>query len=151
MAVNRTEDLDDDHGKRHRTQLLTFSEFLRAGPDDLRSRRVPPSNPNPTRSGIAVPVTCARDSVEHLVCEEAMTSRSAGCYVAVCGRSVRAAALACPPGPRCPACTTVLYADRGSERRRHRQRSHGLWAWLNLVRRRRHRAAETTDGPFDAG
>jgi hypothetical protein len=30
-----------------------------------------------------------------------MAPGSAGCYVAVCGRSVRAAASACPPGPRC--------------------------------------------------
>lgn len=95
-------------------------------------------------------VTSSQDSVEHLVREEAMTPGSAGCYVAVCGRSVRAAALACPPGPRCPACIAVRDADAASERRRHRQCPPGLWTWLNLVRRGRHRAAGTTGGAFDA-
>jgi hypothetical protein len=98
-----------------------------------------------------VRVTSNQDSIEHLVREEAMAPGSAGCYVAVCGRSVRAAALACPPGPRCPDCTAVRDANAGSERRGHRQRPPGLWAWLNLVRRRRHPAAGTTDGAFDAG
>ncbi|MGH3764168.1 MAG: hypothetical protein ACRDTX_03315 [Pseudonocardiaceae bacterium] len=98
-----------------------------------------------------VPVTSSQDSLEHLVREEAITPGSAGCYVAVCGGSVRAAALACPPGPRCPACTAVHNADAGSAPRRHRQRLAGLWAWLNLVRRGRHRAAGTTGGAVDAG
>lgn len=98
---------------------------------------------------VAVPVTSACDCFEHLVREEAMTPGSAGCYVTVCGRSVRAAALVCPPGPRCPACTSVRNVNAGSGQP-HRQRQTGLWAWLKLVRRGRHRAAGTTDGAPDA-
>lgn len=97
-----------------------------------------------------VDVTSARNRVEHLVREEAMTPRSAGCYVAVCGDPVQAAALACPPGPRCRTCLAVREAHARDQRRRHRQRPPGRWAWLQLPRRGRHRAAGTTGGAFDA-
>lgn len=97
-----------------------------------------------------VGVTSARDRVEHLVREEAMKPGSAGCYVAVCGRSVQAAALACPPGPRCPACLVVREAHARDQRHRPRQRPRGRWAWLNPARRGQHRAARTTDGAGDA-
>lgn len=50
----------------------------------------------------AVPVTSTRDGFEHLVADTEMAPGSAGRYVALCGRSVWAAALVCPPGPRCP-------------------------------------------------
>ena len=97
-----------------------------------------------------VDVTSARDRVEHLVLEEAMTPRSAGCYVAVCGHQVQAAALACPPGLRCPVCLAVRDANARDQRRRHRRRPPGRWAWLPLPRRGRHRAAGTTGSAFDA-
>lgn len=104
----------------------------------------------PTRHAAALPVTSARDSVEHLVREEAMTPRNTGCYIALCGRSVRAAALACPPGPRCPACNAVRDAHARNEQRRHHQRPPGLWAWLNVIRRGRRPAAGAPDGATDA-
>ncbi len=119
-------------------------------PDGPRSCWLPPGNPNVTHLGVAVPVTSARDSVEHLVREEAMTPGSAGSYVAVCGRPVRAAALACPPGPRCPACTAARNTDTRSERQRDRQDRSGGWAWLNVIRRGRHRGAGATGGAPDA-
>lgn len=99
---------------------------------------------------VEVPVTSTQDNVEHLVREEAMAPGSAGCYVAVCGRPVRAAALACPPGLRCSGCTAVRDTPTGHERRRHRQRPLGRWAWLQLARRGRVQATGTTGGAFDA-
>lgn len=142
--------------------------------DSLRLRRVPRDSPIPPHMGrvprvvrrsgmasvtgsedarrvwrtVAVPVTSACDCFEHLVREEGMTPGSAGCYVAVCGRSVRAAALVCPPGPRCPACTSVRSADAGGDRRRRRCLP-GLWVWLKPVRRRRYRAAGAMDSASD--
>lgn len=89
---------------------------------------------------VAVPVTSDRDGFEHLVAESAMTPGSAGRYVACCGRVVWAAALACPPGPRCPACVAVRNADAARAGRRRRQQ----WAWLTLVRRRQRAAGATT-------
>ncbi len=103
-------------------------------------------NERPARR--AVPVTSVRDGLEHLVADEAMTLRSAGVYLALCGRAVWAAALACPPGPRCPAC--VAARTLGSANRHHRQHRPGVWTWLNSVQRRRHRTAGATDGVPDA-
>lgn len=99
---------------------------------------------------VAVPVTCARDSFEHLVADSAMTPGSAGRYVSLCGRAMWAAALACPPGPRCPACVAVRTVDTARQRRRHRQRRPGVRAWLKPIRRRHPRAVGTTDGAPDA-
>ncbi|MGH3843026.1 MAG: hypothetical protein ACRDS0_16500 [Pseudonocardiaceae bacterium] len=107
-------------------------------------------NARQARRSIDVAVTSTWDGVEHLVREEAITPGSAGCYIGVCGRSVRAAALACPPGPRCPDCTRARDAQAGSEQRRHSKDRSGWWAWLNRVRRARHRPARTTDGACDA-
>lgn len=90
---------------------------------------------------IAVPVVSARDGLEHLVAESTMTPGSAGRYVACCGRVVWAAALVCPPGPRCPDCVTARTPDPARQRRRHRQHRPGVWTWLNPVRRHHHRAA----------
>jgi hypothetical protein len=104
----------------------------------------------PVHHAVALPVTSARDGLEHLVLDEAMTPANAGHCVALCGRALWAAALACPPGPQCRACNAVRDADADSARSCHRQRPHGLWAWLCLVRRGRYRAAGTTDGAFDA-
>lgn len=95
---------------------------------------------------VAVPVTSVRDGFEHLVADAAMTPGSAGRYVALCGRAVLAAALACPPGPRCSACVAARTADPVRQRRRHRRRRLGVWAWLSPVRRH-HRAARATGFP----
>ena len=105
---------------------------------------------HPARHTVALPVTSARDGLEHLVVDEAITPGNSGYCVAFCGRAVWAAALVCPPGPQCPACIAVRDADAGSKRRRHRQRLPVWWTRLNLVRRGRHRAAGTTDGAPDA-
>lgn len=90
---------------------------------------------------IAVPVVSARDGLEHLVAESTMTPGSAGRYVACCGRVVWAAALACPPGPRCPDCVAARTSEPARQRRRHRQHRPGVRTWLNPVRRHHHRAA----------
>lgn len=91
------------------------------------------------KQAVALPVTSVRDSLEHLVADEAMTPGNAGHYIALCGRDVSAAALACPAGPPCPACVTARTSDAANQRRRHRQDRPGIWAWLNPARLRRHR------------
>lgn len=101
-----------------------MAELMGAG-DDCRGRRT-----------IAVPVTSARDGLEHLVADEAMTLGSTGRYVALCGRSVWAAAWACPPGPECPACVTVRNAVQVGRQRHHRTRQRGVWT--SLTARLRH-------------
>lgn len=107
-------------------------------------------NQCPGRRVVVVPVTSVRDGLEHLVADEAMTPGSAGRYVASCGDVVWAAALACPPGPRCPACVAARTPDPASGRRRHCQHRPGVGAWWNLILRRRHGAAGATDGARDA-
>lgn len=101
---------------------------------------------------VAVPVTSTRDGFEHLVADgDGMTPGSAGRYVALCGRAVWAAALVCPPGPRCRACVAVCTPEPASVRRHRReQRSRLLWAWLNPVWRLCRRAAWATEGAPDA-
>ena len=96
----------------------------------------------------ALLVTSARDGLEHLVVDEAIRPGNAGYCVAVCGRALWAAALACPPGPRCPACIAVRDVSTGSKRGRDRRHHPELWAWLNLLRRGRHRATGTAKGAF---
>lgn len=105
-------------------------------------------NERPARR--AVPVTSARDGFEHLVADEAMASGTGGHYPALCGRVVWAAALVCPPGPRCPACVAACTPDPSRQQRLHRQRRPGVWTLLNPIRGRRHRAAGATDGAPDA-
>ena len=91
-----------------------------------------------------VAVTSAEDGLEHLVADEAMALENAGRYVALCGRAVLAAALVCPPGRPCRACVEVRTSDAASGRQ---QRRVGMWAWLNPIRRHRHRAAAPTPLP----
>lgn len=94
----------------------------------------------------AVPVTSAGDGFEHLVAEATMTPGNAGSYVAVCGRRMWAAALACPAGPRCSDCLAVTHADpAGRARHRRRDRS-GVWARLTaLLRHPRPARSESPD------
>lgn len=91
---------------------------------------------------VAFPVTSARDGFEHLVADEAMTPGNAGCYVALCERAVRAAALACPPGPRCPACIAVRNAVPAGRQRHRRTDQRGVWARLT-ARLRHPRSAQS--------
>lgn len=97
---------------------------------------------HPSRWSVALPVTSARDGLEHLVADEAMTG-NAGRYVALCGRAVWAASLACPAGRSCQSCVAAHTSDAASRRRYPA----GLWAWLNPIRCRRHRASEATAFP----
>ncbi len=87
------------------------------------------------RRAFSFSVTSTRDGFEHLVAEEAMTPASAGGYVALCGRAVQAAALACPPGPRCPACIAVRNAVGVSGQRHRRTDQRGTWARLTALLR----------------
>jgi hypothetical protein len=66
---------------------------------------------HPARRIFALSLTSTQDGYEHLVAEDAMTVGKAGRVTALCGRSVWAAALACPPGPRCRACNAVRDTD----------------------------------------
>ncbi len=97
---------------------------------------------------VAVPVTSALDGFEHLVADAVIVSSNAGHYVALCGRDVRAAALAAPPGPRCPACVAVhnVYTSDGPRHRRLTRS--GAWARLTgLLRRSRPARPESSQFP----
>lgn len=105
---------------------------------------------HPARRVIALPLTSAPDGYEHLVCEDAMTTGKAGRFTTLCGRAVWAAALACPPGPRCRACLATRDIDatdgllhRGTNQRR-------MWtlaAWLHRPSRARHVALRKREVP----
>lgn len=79
---------------------------------------------------ITVAVTSVRDGFEHLVDDAVMTPGSAGRYVALCGHEVQAAALVCPPGPRCEACVAVRNAVLADGQRHRRADQRGIWARL---------------------
>ncbi|MGH3755435.1 MAG: hypothetical protein ACRDRP_22615 [Pseudonocardiaceae bacterium] len=79
---------------------------------------------------LAVPVTSVRDGLEHLVADTEMAPGSAGHYAALCRRSVWAAPLDCPPGPRCPDCIAVHNTIQAGERRHRRTDHRGVWARL---------------------
>jgi hypothetical protein len=85
---------------------------------------------------VAVPVTSTRDGFEHLVTEDAIAPSNASRYAALCGRDVWTAALAAPPGPRCPACVAVRNADTSDGPRHRRPTRSGAWARLTGLLRR---------------
>lgn len=87
------------------------------------------------RRAVMFPVTSTRDGFEHLVAEEAMTPANGGRYVAMCGCAIQTAALACPPGPRCPACTAVRNAVPVGRQRHRRTDQRGAWARLTALLR----------------
>ena len=56
--------------------------------------------------------TCSTDGLDHAVTDEQMATEiaeRAGQYPAVCGHTVLAASMTCPPGPRCPSCLAFLH------------------------------------------
>lgn len=83
----------------------------------------------------SVPVTSVGDGFEHLVAEATMTPADAGSYVALCERTVLAAALACPAGPRCSDCIAVRDADPAGRARHCRRDRSGVWARLTALLR----------------
>lgn len=87
-------------------------------------------NSRRVRSAVLVPVTSSRDGFEHLVVEETMTPRHGGRCVALCGCAVWAAALACPPGRCCPACSAACHADVADGPQHRRRNRRGVWARL---------------------
>lgn len=97
---------------------------------------------------VVVPVTSALGGFEHLVAEDAIAPSNASRYVALCGRDVWAAALAAPPGPRCPACVAVYNADAADGPRHRRPTPSGAWARLTgLLRRPRPARPESSQFP----
>lgn len=101
-----------------------------------------------SRRTVAVPVTSARDGFEHLVTEDEIAPSNASRYTALCRRDVWAAALAAPPGPRCPACITVRNADTSDGPRHRRATRSGAWARLTgLLRRSRPARPESSQFP----
>ncbi|MGH4019320.1 MAG: hypothetical protein ACRDT0_08805 [Pseudonocardiaceae bacterium] len=73
------------------------------------------------------PVTSAADGRVHWVADDAYTAGLAahsGRYTALCGHTVVAAAMVCPPGPACRNCATaaaIAVAPRRIRQGRHRQ------------------------------
>lgn len=98
---------------------------------------------HPRRRIIAFPLTSTPDGYEHLVAEDAMMAEKTGCFATLCGQTVRAAALACPPGPGCQACLAVRDINAADGRRHHRARRRRRWtptAWIRRhARARQHR------------
>ncbi|MGH3947449.1 MAG: hypothetical protein ACRDRY_09575 [Pseudonocardiaceae bacterium] len=94
---------------------------------------------------VAVPVTSALDGLEHLVADAAIAPGNAGRYGALCGRNVWAAALACPAGPRCPACVMVHNADVVGPPRHRLPNRRGTWARLVSTLRRPRPARSESD------
>ncbi len=55
--------------------------------------------------------TCDLDRMDHAISDDDMAvglSMGAGRYAAVCGSTVCAASLMCPPGRRCPSCQVIV-------------------------------------------
>jgi hypothetical protein len=86
-----------------------------------------------------IPITCAHDGQAHDVTDDSLTAgQRTGCYQALCGYLVSAAALAAPIGRPCARCTAVVASRRpepttargGRFRRRHRDGGGGRWGWI---------------------
>lgn len=109
-------------------------------------------NERRVRRTCVVSVTSAGDGLEHLVADAEMTPGNAGRYVTLCLRTMWAAALVCPPGPRCSACIAVHNADAADKPQHRRTGQRGVWAWLT-ARLRRPRTArsdvEALERPLD--
>jgi hypothetical protein len=103
--------------------------------------------------------TCGFEHIDHAIKDDDMAmgiSAGTGQYMALCGATVNAASMVCPPGRRCSSCeAAVLLIERESAMRdiessaqpsgrgRHRVSStrslagagHWLFGWLKLGRR----------------
>lgn len=94
------------------------------------------------RKADTIPITCSLDNQAHDVTDNSLIAgQRTGCYQALCGHLVSAAALATPLGRPCAACIVVLVTRqqtptvgpaRGS---RHRQTG-----WLRRILSRQHNA-----------
>ena len=85
-----------------------------------------------TRKNSAIPITCSLDGQAHNVTDDSLKAgQRTGCYQALCGHRVSAAALATPLGRPCAECTAVSTAEQQvptvRSRRRFRHRRPG---WL---------------------
>ncbi|MDT7594942.1 MAG: hypothetical protein QOJ06_488 [Pseudonocardiales bacterium] len=63
------------------------------------------------RATLVMWVTCGLDRRDHAISDDDMAvglSMGAGRYAALCGNTVCAASLMCPPGRRCPACQVIV-------------------------------------------
>lgn len=95
---------------------------------------------HPRRRVIALPLTSTSDGYEHLVAEDAMAAGQTGRFTTLCGSTVWAAALACPPGPGCQACIAARDTD-AADGLRHRRAKRRMWpptAWIHRHSRARH-------------
>lgn len=64
-----------------------------------------------TRAKLAAWFTCEFDRTDHAVSADNMAigfSVGAGRYAALCGATVYASPLVCPPGRRCPSCEAIV-------------------------------------------
>ena len=81
-----------------------------------------------TRKTNTISITCSLDSQAHHVTDDSLIAgQRTGCYLALCGHRVSAAALATPLGQPCAGCTAVSAAQqqvpivRPDRRSRHRR------------------------------
>jgi hypothetical protein len=74
-----------------------------------------------TRTPFVTWFTCGFENIDHVISDDDMTtgmSLGAGQYVALCGATVCAASMICPPGRRCALCqAAVLRVERDSSAR----------------------------------
>lgn len=64
-----------------------------------------------SRSTLVAWFTCELDRMDHAISDEDMAagfSAGAGRYEAVCGTTVCASSLTCPPGRRCASCEAIV-------------------------------------------
>ncbi|MGH3979477.1 MAG: hypothetical protein ACRDRZ_10840, partial [Pseudonocardiaceae bacterium] len=69
-------------------------------------------------------VTSAADGRTHQVADDDYTAglvARSGRYTALCGHTVVAAALVCPPGPACRDCAALAVTRRRTRQGRHRR------------------------------
>jgi hypothetical protein len=63
------------------------------------------------RAPLVTWVTCGLDRSDHAISDDDMAvglAMGAGRYAALCGNTVCAASLMCPPGRRCPLCQVIV-------------------------------------------
>jgi hypothetical protein len=66
-----------------------------------------------TRKANTIPITCSLDSQAHNVTDDSLRAgQRTGCYQALCGHRVSAAALTTPLGRPCAECTPVSAAQQ---------------------------------------
>lgn len=111
------------------TSERTFQACASGGFDQLMSKQVDKAAP---RKADTIPITCSLDNQAHHVTNNSlMAGQRTGCYQALCGHLISAAALATPLGRPCVACIAIAVAwQQKPVVRPARTTRHGQHTWL---------------------